>query len=89
VSEAITNSIRHGGGSGRIGFWFERGTLLCEVRDHGRIADPLAGRVRPRVDQFDGRGLWLINQLCDLVQIRRTAEGQVVRLHVSPAFPAR
>jgi anti-sigma regulatory factor (Ser/Thr protein kinase) len=29
-----------------------------------------------------GRGLWLVNQLCDLVQLRSSAAGGVVRLHM-------
>jgi anti-sigma regulatory factor (Ser/Thr protein kinase) len=28
-----------------------------------------------------GRGLWIANQLCDLVQIRSSAAGSVVRMH--------
>jgi anti-sigma regulatory factor (Ser/Thr protein kinase) len=83
VSEAITNSVVHGGGSGEIALWHDGSRLLCEIRDRGRITDPLAGRVRPRSDQLGTRGLWLIHQLCDLVQLRALADGQVVRLHVA------
>jgi anti-sigma regulatory factor (Ser/Thr protein kinase) len=79
VSEAVTNSIRHGGGSGTARFWTADGSLICEVRDTGRITDPLAGRLRPAADQLQGRGLWLIQQVCDLVQVRCDLEGQVVR----------
>jgi anti-sigma regulatory factor (Ser/Thr protein kinase) len=84
VSEACANSIRHAGGSGKFAIWSEATTLVCEIRDRGRIDDPLAGRIRPRVDQFGGRGLWLMHQLCDLVQIRTGPQGQVIRLRVAP-----
>lgn len=80
VSEATTNSIRHGGGRGRIALWSEGSRFLCEIRDHGRISDPLAGRIRPTAEQPGGRGLWLMNQQCDLVQIRRLPDGQAIRL---------
>ena len=80
VSEAVTNSVCHGGGDGRVAFWVEVGVLVCDVRDGGCISDPLAGRVRPGAHQLRGRGLWLIQQLCDLVQVRREPDGQVVRL---------
>jgi anti-sigma regulatory factor (Ser/Thr protein kinase) len=80
VSEAITNSIRHGGGRGVARFWTADGSLFCEVCDTGCIADPLAGRLRPAADQLQGRGLWLIQQVCDLVQVRCNPDGQVVRL---------
>ena len=82
VNEAMTNSVRHAGGSGEIAFWFQGGTFICEVRDHGHIEDPSLGTIPPPPEQLDGRGLWIMNHLCDLVQIRPTADGQVVRLHL-------
>ena len=82
VNEIATNSVRHGGGSGVLRLWQEPGALICEVRDEGRIGDPLVGRQRPRAGQVGGYGLWLANQLCDLVQIRSLPTGSVVRLHM-------
>jgi anti-sigma regulatory factor (Ser/Thr protein kinase) len=55
---------------------------LCEVRDRGRIVEPLVGRLPPPLDRHGGRGLWLVNHLCDLVQIRSTEAGSVVRVHM-------
>jgi anti-sigma regulatory factor (Ser/Thr protein kinase) len=82
VHEIATNSLRHGGGRGHLRVWAGSGGLICEVRDHGRIArQPLVGRVRPALGQSGGWGLWLANQLCDLVQLRELPEGSVVRLH--------
>ena len=82
VHEVATNSQRHGGGQGTLRLWDDERALTCEVRDGGRIEDPLVGRVRPRPDASGGRGLWLANQLCDLVQIRAVPDGTVVRLHM-------
>ncbi|HET9675902.1 MAG TPA: anti-sigma factor RsbA family regulatory protein [Solirubrobacterales bacterium] len=81
VSELAANSVMHGGGSGALRVWREDDCLLAEVTDRGRIEEPLVGRVRPDISQEGGRGLWLANQLCDLVQIRSDAEGTTVRLH--------
>ena len=81
VNEIAANSIRHGGGSGTMRRWRENGTLLCEVRDTGHIRAPLTGRVRPPAEAISGRGVWLANQLCDLVQIRSAPTGSVVRVH--------
>jgi anti-sigma regulatory factor (Ser/Thr protein kinase) len=82
VHEIATNSLRHGGGRGVLRMWPEAGSLICEVRDHGRIAQrPLAGRVRPALGEAGGWGLWLANQLIDLVQLRELPDGSVVRLH--------
>jgi hypothetical protein len=52
------------------------------VRDRGRIDDPLVGRIRPGPEQHRGRGLWLVNQLCDLVQLRTSGNGTIVRMHM-------
>ena len=82
VNEVATNSVRHAGGRGIASVWGEAGALLCEVRDRGRLDDPLAGRQRPAPSQLQGRGLWLTNQLCDLAQIRSLPEGNVVRLRM-------
>ncbi|HKP90763.1 MAG TPA: anti-sigma factor RsbA family regulatory protein [Thermoleophilaceae bacterium] len=80
ASEAAANSIRHGGGHGTLRIWRGERTLVCDIRDSGRIGDPLAGRVAPVPD--GGRGIWLANHLCDLVQLRTHADGAVARLHM-------
>ena len=81
VSEVATNSIRHGGGHGELRAWICGRSLVCEVSDHGHITLPLVGRVRPAPDADDGAGLWVANQLCDLVQIYSSRRGTTVRLH--------
>lgn len=83
ASELAANSVRHGGGSGTSRFWREPGTLVVEVADAGRIEEPLVGRVRPTPSQDGGRGLWMANQVCDLVRIRSGETGTAVRLHMS------
>jgi anti-sigma regulatory factor (Ser/Thr protein kinase) len=82
VSELAGNSVRHGGGRGVARVWAQDGSLVCEVADEGRILDPLAGRRRPDSEQLGGYGLWLANQLCDLVQVRTFAAGGVIRAHM-------
>lgn len=83
VTEIATNSIRHAGGYGTLRTWTQDATFLCEFRDSGYIADPMAGRSRPDTHQIGGRGLWLAHQLCDLVEIRSTRDqGTTVRLHM-------
>jgi anti-sigma regulatory factor (Ser/Thr protein kinase) len=80
--ELATNSLRHGGGQGVLRIWEDPGAVVCEVHDSECIAHPMAGRERPGDQQFGGHGLWLINQLCDLVQIRAHDTGGVVRAHM-------
>jgi anti-sigma regulatory factor (Ser/Thr protein kinase) len=80
ASELATNSVRHGGGAGTVAMWREPGAVVVEFSDPGRLADPLAGRLMPPVDAEGGRGVYLVNQLCDLVQLRSSADGTTVRV---------
>ena len=82
VNELASNSVRHGGGAGTLTTWQQDGALVCQVSDHGHIGEQLVGRVRPEPDQASGRGLWLVNHLCDLVQIRSDARGSNVRAYM-------
>jgi anti-sigma regulatory factor (Ser/Thr protein kinase) len=82
VNEIATNTILYTPDAGTLRIWSEPTALVCEIRDAGHITDALAGRRSP-VDSADhGRGLWMANQLCDLVQLRSSAAGTTIRLHV-------
>jgi anti-sigma regulatory factor (Ser/Thr protein kinase) len=81
AEELGANSVRHGGGEGVARLWREGRTLVCEVRDRGHITDPLVGRRRPSERQLGGRGLWLVNQVCDLLQLRSSRAGTTARAH--------
>lgn len=83
ADEIATNSVRHAGGYGRLRLWRDHSGVVAEIRDRGRITQPLAGRERPTPGQPDGYGLWLANQVCDLVQVRALPGGGVVRLCMS------
>src|SRR5215211_2675176 len=84
VDEVVTNTLRHGGGRGVVRAWSENGGVVCEVSDAGTISDPLVGRIRPDLERPEGRGLWIANHFCDLVQIRSSPAGTVVRCHLGP-----
>ncbi|WP_432878770.1 anti-sigma factor RsbA family regulatory protein [Kribbella sp. CA-245084] len=81
LHEICTNSIRFGGGRGALAVWIADGSLICNVTDRGRIDDLLVGRVLPPLDGLGGRGVWLANQLCDLVQLRSGDDFTQVRLY--------
>ncbi|MGH8890913.1 MAG: anti-sigma factor RsbA family regulatory protein [Acidothermaceae bacterium] len=80
VNEVATNSLRHGGGHGEVRVWLSEGAVVCEVRDGGRIGQALVGRVRSSLGAMGGRGLWLVHQLCDFVEIRSGEGGTTVRM---------
>ena len=83
ANEMGANSLLHGGGLGTVRVWEDGDAVVCEFRDAGRLGDPWAGRWRPPTSETGGRGLWLANQLCDLVQVRSDDGGTVVRLRVA------
>ena len=80
VAELAANSVVHGGGRGTATIWRDPQALVIEVHDNGLIDQPLAGRIRPSPTQESGRGLWVANQVCDLVQIRSNPAGTRARL---------
>lgn len=87
LNELATNSILHGGGIGKVRMWRQDEKIVAEVHDSGHFDRPLADRTAPGASSHDPRGLWLANQLCDLVQIRRAADGTVFRLHLKIEGP--
>jgi anti-sigma regulatory factor (Ser/Thr protein kinase) len=85
ANEIATNSLTHGGGHGVLRVWREPSALLCEISDAGLIEDPLVGRRHPGSESIGGRGLWVANQVCELVQVRSSPSGTNVRLHMALA----
>lgn len=81
ASELAANTLRHTSAGGTLHIWQTPLELLCQVQDQGWIADPLAGR-RRRAAAEPGHGLWVVNQLCDLVELRSGRAGTTVRLHM-------
>ncbi|MFJ9243477.1 anti-sigma factor RsbA family regulatory protein [Streptomyces sp. NPDC101776] len=83
VAELTTNSVLHGGGSGSLRIWAEDERIVCEVRDHGRLTDPLAGRRPPPRDQPGGRGLLLVHYVADLVRVHTAPNGTAIRFYLA------
>ena len=85
VNEILSNSISHAHENGELRVWHEPGAVVCEVRDSGHIPEPLVGREEPPAGRVGGHGMWLTNLVCDLVQVRSSAEGSTVRIKMSVA----
>ncbi len=82
ASELAANTLRHTGGGGTVQVWRTSEEIICQITDTGQITDPLA-RYRARSDELQGgNGLWLVNQVCDLVQARTGEAGTTTRLHM-------
>lgn len=82
VGELTTNSIAHGGGAGVLRAGVDDEHVIYEVRDAGRLTDPLAGRLPAADGQLGGRGLLLVNNLVDLVRVHTSQAGSAFRIHL-------
>jgi anti-sigma regulatory factor (Ser/Thr protein kinase) len=81
MHEIATNSVRHGGGVGTLRLWRTSDSLVCEIQDAGYIRDPLCARRDPGGAAHASRGLWITEQICDLVEISSSPRGSQVRMH--------
>jgi anti-sigma regulatory factor (Ser/Thr protein kinase) len=81
VSEVTANTLAHTAGDGTAHIWTSGHEVLCQIHDDGWITDPMAGRKRPPPDS-PGHGLWVVNHVCDLVQMRSGPAGTTTRLHI-------
>lgn len=82
VSEVAANTLRHTRQPGRVRAWRTRDEFLCQVTDSGQINDPLAGLHPPSASQLGGQGLWVVNKVCDLVELRTGPDGTTIRMHM-------
>jgi len=78
--EVAANAHRHGEPPPEASAWIDGRAVTVQIRGGGHFADPLAGRLRPNLTDGSGRGLWMANHLCDLVQVRNSSQGAIVRL---------
>lgn len=81
ANELTSNSVLHADCGGVVSVWVEPGALVVDVQDDGTIDDPLVGRGLLDDMSENGRGIWMANQLCDLVQVRSRPGHTQVRLH--------
>lgn len=82
ASELATNSLAHAGSACRLAFWYEAGHVVCEARDLGYLADPLAGRRPPAATGSGPYGLLVINAIADLLRTHTTPAGTTIQAYL-------
>ncbi len=82
ATELATNSLDHAGGACRMAFWYEAGYVVCEARDMGHWADPLAGRRPPVTGGSGPYGLFVVNAIADLLRTYTTSAGTTVQAYL-------
>ena len=83
VSEVAANTVKHAKSPGSLKIWYDAKEIVCQIHDEGIITDPLAGRRQPSLDASGGHGLWIVNQVCDQVEILSDETGTTIRLHMT------
>jgi anti-sigma regulatory factor (Ser/Thr protein kinase) len=83
VTEAASNAVKHGGGHGLLELIRDDNrALIAEISDDGPgMATKRPGQLPP-AEQTDGRGLFLVEHLCDRVQYRTDRSGTTVHLEM-------
>jgi anti-sigma regulatory factor (Ser/Thr protein kinase) len=83
VSEVAANTVKHAKSPGSLKIWYDTKEIVCQIHDEGIITDPLAGRHRPSLEAQGGHGLWIVNQVCDQVDMQSDKTGTTIRLHMN------
>jgi anti-sigma regulatory factor (Ser/Thr protein kinase) len=80
ATELVTNSLVHSPSArAELRLWRDADHVTCQVRDDGRLIDPMAGRLPRSVREPGGRGLLMVNHLADLVRVHTGPAGTTVQ----------
>jgi serine/threonine-protein kinase RsbW len=80
VNELATNTVQHTTGGGQVRVWTDAGHLVCDVIDHG--PPRTFQRPMPPADAVRGRGLAIVERVCDHVDTVSGPDGTTVRLRL-------
>jgi serine/threonine-protein kinase RsbW len=76
----MTNAVRHGSGVAEL--ILRRGSrLTCEIRDHGggfAVRAHVGRQERPVLSAAGGMGLWLVQQLAEVLSVDSGPAGTTV-----------
>ena len=86
VSELATNTLQHTGGGGSVTLSSSGGRIVCDVVDDGTLPDgagPSLGRPMPAAHALRGRGLAIVEHICDEVETFTAAGATGVRIFLN------
>lgn len=83
VGEVAANTVQHARTAGTIDIWYDSDEIVCQITDTGFISDPLAGSRAPQPGATTGYGLWMVNQVCDKVDLHSDKTGTIIRMHMN------
>ncbi len=80
VAELAANTLMHTEGGGSVRVWADAGHVGCDVIDSG--PERRFGRAMPPPHAITGRGLAIVERICDDVSISTGPAGTQVRLRM-------
>jgi serine/threonine-protein kinase RsbW len=83
VNELATNTLQYTRGGGQVRLWAESGQVVCDVEDQGPLRSFDAGM--PPAEAVRGRGLAIVEMVCDHVAAFASTRGTIVRMRLGVA----
>jgi serine/threonine-protein kinase RsbW len=80
VNELATNTLQYTEEGGEVQLWSESGQVFCDVLDQGPVLS--FGASMPPADAVRGRGLAIVELVCDHVAGFAGSRGSIVRLQL-------
>lgn len=88
VNEAVSNAIRHAGGSGEVAVvQDDQRRLIAEVRDAGPGIPCSVTLTLPPPGATGGRGMWMAGKLADQLEVHAGPDGSIVRVEMDLQRP--
>jgi anti-sigma regulatory factor (Ser/Thr protein kinase) len=86
--ELAANAVRHGAGHGRLRVWADGQSPYLEVSDDGPAKRDGARPAAAEWKREHAHGLWIIDQLADLVGLDRDPAGTTVTVTFTISSPS-
>ncbi|MFD0594296.1 hypothetical protein ACFQZ4_19115 [Catellatospora coxensis] len=74
IAELAAGTLARTDGPGAVSVWPEHDLVVCQLRDHGQLTDPLAA---------PGDALLTAHLHCDLVRVHARPGTTTIRLHMT------
>ena len=82
LDELLANAHEHGNPPVRVETWYD-GRIILEVSDQGEGFPARLPSTLPAPGSDSGRGLWIVRQITDHVEIGCSGNGTTVRVELS------
>jgi anti-sigma regulatory factor (Ser/Thr protein kinase) len=86
--ELAANAVRHGAGHGQLRLWADGRSLYLQVSDDGPAEQDDARPEAAEWNREHAHGLWIIDQVADLVGLDRDPAGTTVTVTFTISSPS-